>query len=187
MALLEYVSPDAEDERVCELLASDAETYGRPSLFARMLAHNPDVLEARQRYVARLVDDGTLDPALAELVYVAVAATNDCEYCVASHTEQLVEHVGLPRETVDAVVRGEDAAFDDREQAVLRFARATASDPKRVSESDVDALREQGFDEADVVELVAVVSAAVAANVVADALNVHPQDHDALAEYARRD
>lgn len=185
MALLEYVSPDVDDERLQELFAADAETYGRPSLFARMLAHESDVLEARQRYVSRLVETGSLDTTLTELVYVAVAGANDCEYCVASHTERLVEHVGLQRETIDAVLTGEHDAFDDRERAVVEFARAVASDPKRVSGSDVESLGAVGFDDGDVVELVVVASAAVAANVVADALSILPQDSEGLDGYVR--
>ncbi len=29
---------------------------------------------------------GALDPLVKELVYVAVSVTNDCHYCIASHT-----------------------------------------------------------------------------------------------------
>lgn len=50
--------------------------------------------------------------------------------------------------------------------------------------SDQIKLRAVGFDGADIVELVAVVAAAVAANVIADVLNVSPHDHGALDEYA---
>ena len=185
--LLEYVPLDVEDERVQKLFAADADTYGRPSLFARALANNPDVLEARQEYVAALVADGALDAHTTELAYAAVAAVNDCEYCVASHTEQLVEHVGLDRKTVDSLLGGDldELAEDDR--AVVSVARAIADDPKRVSEDDFDRLRAVGFDDAAIVELIAIASAAVAANVIADTLNVLPQDADELAEYARKD
>lgn len=185
--LLEYVPPDIDHEHVQELLAADADTYGRPSLFARALANNPDVLEARQEYAATLVEEGTLDTRTAELAYAAVAAVNDCEYCVASHTERLVEHVGLDREIVDALLGGDLDELDRDERAVVSVARAIADDPKRVSEDDLDRLRAVGFGDAAIVELVAIASAAVAANVIADTLNVLPQDADELAEYARED
>jgi AhpD family alkylhydroperoxidase len=29
---------------------------------------------------------GTLDPLVKELIYVAVSVTNNCEYCIHSHT-----------------------------------------------------------------------------------------------------
>ena len=181
--LLEYVPPDVEDERVQKLFAADADTYGRPSLFARALANNPDVLEARQAYVKALVEEGSLDARTAELAYTAVAAVNDCEYCVASHTEQLVEHVGLDRETVNSLLGGDLDDPDEDDRAVVSVARAIADDPKRASEDDLDRLRAVGFDDATIVELIAIASAAVAANVIADTLNVLPQDADQLDEY----
>lgn len=135
-------------------------------------------------YVSRLLESGSLDAVEAELAYVTVAVANECDYCVASHTERLVEHVGLPRDVIDAIVADETESFDDCARATVEFARASASDPKRVAERDLDALRAVGFDDADIVELVAVVAAAVAANVIADVLNVSSHDHGALDEYA---
>jgi uncharacterized peroxidase-related enzyme len=185
MALLEYVSPESADERTRELLERDAETYGRPSLFARMLAHSPDTLAARQSYAEALRDSSSLDSTLAELAYVAVSAVNDCDYCVASHTEQLVEHVGLPEETVSEIVAGEPE-LDERETAVVEFARAVASDPKRVGDSELETLRAVGFDESEIVELVVTISAAVAANTITDTLNVLPADGE-VGAYAPGD
>lgn len=200
MALLEYVGVEPDDERLRELFERDAETFGRPSLFARMLAHSPETLSARQEYATALREAGSLEPKLVELAYVTVSATNDCDYCVASHTEQLVEHVGLPEATVEAVVSGRVAAsasddsdgptsetpteFTERETAVVNFARAVAADPKRVGRDDIDALRAVGFDDDDgIVELVVSISAAVAANTITDALNVLPADGE-VAAYA---
>jgi uncharacterized peroxidase-related enzyme len=178
--LLEYVPPDPDDERLAELFAADADTYGRPSLFARTLAHNPDVLAARQAYVDALTDAVDIDRRTVELAYTAVAAANDCEYCVASHSEQLVEHVGLDEDTVAALAAGEERGLDDRlderERAVVRVARQVGSDPKRLSTDHVETLRSVGFDDETVVGLVTVASAGVAATTVADALDIHPAD-----------
>lgn len=73
--LLDYVPVDVDDEQVQQLFEADADTYGQPSLFARALATNPDVLEARHEYVTALTETGTLDERLIELAYAAVAAT----------------------------------------------------------------------------------------------------------------
>jgi len=177
--LLDYVPIDTDDEEVQRLFEADAETYGHPSLFARALANNPDVLAARQAYVSTLTDAGALDERLTELVYATVATANDCEYCVASHTDRLVEHVGLDRRTVRTLADDKtplDDVLDDRERTAVRVARSIATDPKRVSGDDIDDLRAVGFDEATVVELVAVAAAGVSATVVADTLNILPAD-----------
>jgi alkylhydroperoxidase family enzyme len=59
---------------------------------------------------------------------------------------------------------------------VIEFARRVATDPKRVDDARIEALREAGFDNPAIVRLLTVAAAAVAANAIADALNVHPQD-----------
>lgn len=186
--LLEYVPPEPDDPFLAELFEADADTYGRPSLFARALAHNPDVLAARQAYVEELGNAVAADRRLIELAYTAVAAANDCEYCVASHAEQLVEHVGLDRATVEALTAGTDATLadhlDERERTVVRVARQIGADPKRLSPDDIEQLRSAGFDDETIVGLVTVASAGVAATTIADALNIHPQDEGGPGEFA---
>lgn len=103
MALVPYVSEDPNDDRLGELLAADADRYGRPSLFARVLAHDPALLAARQTYVDAVLDDDVLDERLAELVDAAVAAERGCPYCVASHAERLLDHVGAVCDDLDLV------------------------------------------------------------------------------------
>ncbi|MFB6219773.1 MAG: carboxymuconolactone decarboxylase family protein [Halobacteriaceae archaeon] len=175
MALLDYVDPEAADERTRELLAADAEYYDRPSLFARALAHDPAVLAARTEYHRRLVAEGDLDSRVLELVYLAVAATERSPYCVASHAERLVGE-GFPSEGVEAVVRGDLSDLSERERAAVEFARRVAHDPAGVDDTHLAALHDVGFDDAAVVRLLAVAAAAVAAAAIADALGIRPAD-----------
>lgn len=178
MALIDYVDPASADGRVRELLEADADYYGRPSLFARAMATNPDVLAARSEYHRRLVTDGDLETRLCELVYLAVSVANDCSYCVASHREQLVERVGVPREQADALARGELSGLTGRERTAVAFAEQVATDPEGVDEAHLEALRDAGFDDPAVVRLLTVATAAIAANAFADALGIRPTDRE---------
>lgn len=176
MALLDYVVPAEADAATRELLEKDAEYYGRPSLFARAVANNPDVFDARRTYHRRLVSGGDLGERVAELVYLAVSVTNDCPYCIASHREVLVEHVGVPSEDAEALARGDLSGFTAPERAAVEFATVVAKDPKAIDDAHRRALREVGFDDAAVVRLLAVATAAISANAVADALGIDPAD-----------
>jgi uncharacterized peroxidase-related enzyme len=185
--LLDYVRTDVEDDQIQRLFDADAETYGQPSLFARTVANNPDVLAARHEYVSTLTETGALDERLTELAYAAVATAVECEYCVESHTDRLVEHVGLEQSTVDALAGAEDdeldGVLDERARAVVSVARSIATDPKRVSSDEIELLRDVGFDDETIVEFVVVASAAVAATVIADTLNILPQDGELLDDF----
>lgn len=54
--------------------------------FWRVLAHDPVLMKRIWETLKATMAPGTLDPLTKELLYVAVSATNGCEYCVRSHT-----------------------------------------------------------------------------------------------------
>jgi AhpD family alkylhydroperoxidase len=54
--------------------------------FWKVLAHDPALLRRTWEQVQAVMAPGVLDPLLKEMVYVAVSATNGCEYCTYSHT-----------------------------------------------------------------------------------------------------
>jgi AhpD family alkylhydroperoxidase len=54
--------------------------------FWKALANDPAQLARVWAQVKQVMGPGVLDPLLKEMVYVAVSATNGCEYCTFSHT-----------------------------------------------------------------------------------------------------
>ena len=54
--------------------------------FWKSLAHNPENLERTWNNLKQIMKKGALDPATKELIYVAVSITNNCDYCIRSHT-----------------------------------------------------------------------------------------------------
>ena len=54
--------------------------------FWKALAHDPVTLRRTWQSVKEIMRPGTLDALAKELIYVAVSASNQCGYCIASHT-----------------------------------------------------------------------------------------------------
>ena len=54
--------------------------------FWKALAHDPALLRRTWESVKAVMAPGALDPLVKEMLYVAVSATNGCEYCTYSHT-----------------------------------------------------------------------------------------------------
>jgi len=80
--------------------------------FWKALANDPAMLKRTWDNVKQVMAPGALDPLVKEMVYVAVSATNGCEYCTYSHTAaarkkgmsdamflELMAVVGLANET----------------------------------------------------------------------------------------
>jgi AhpD family alkylhydroperoxidase len=54
--------------------------------FWKALAHDPAGLRRTWESVKQIMQPGALDPLTKEMLYLAVSATNQCGYCIASHT-----------------------------------------------------------------------------------------------------
>jgi AhpD family alkylhydroperoxidase len=54
--------------------------------FWRALAADPALLKATWERLQQVMAPGALDPLVKEMIYMAVSVTNNCSYCVHSHT-----------------------------------------------------------------------------------------------------
>lgn len=119
---------------------------------------------------------GTLPAALTEQVAVAIADRNGCDYCLAAHTA-LGRKAGV---SADALVDAQSGRSDDaRTQAALRFALAVVDRRGAIEANEVQALRNAGFDDEAIVELLAHVALNLFTNYVNVAFDV-PVDFPAV-------
>jgi AhpD family alkylhydroperoxidase len=54
--------------------------------FWKVLAHDPATLRRTWESIKEIMTPGALDALTKEMIYLAVSATNGCDYCTASHT-----------------------------------------------------------------------------------------------------
>ena len=54
--------------------------------FWKALASQPELLRRTWQGVKSVMSDGALDSLTKEMIYIAVSATNSCDYCTNSHT-----------------------------------------------------------------------------------------------------
>jgi len=54
--------------------------------FWKAIAHDPVLLKRTWESIKQIMAPGALDPMFKEMIYVAVSVTNQCGYCIASHT-----------------------------------------------------------------------------------------------------
>jgi AhpD family alkylhydroperoxidase len=54
--------------------------------FWKALANHPPTLKRTWESIKEVMAPGALEPLVKEMIYVAVNATNGCEYCIRSHT-----------------------------------------------------------------------------------------------------
>src|SRR5581483_1974329 len=94
--------------------------------FWKALANDPATLRRTWESIKQIMAPGALDPLLKEMIYVAVSATNQCPYCIASHTvaarkagmsdamfSELMAVVGMANET-NRLASGYQVEIDER-------------------------------------------------------------------------
>lgn len=145
-----------------------------PQMF-RATANSPAALKAMWGFFGAL-GSGALSPKLGEQIAVALADRNGCHYCLAAHTA-LGRKAGASADEMAAAQMGE--ASDPRSAAALRFALQLVDARGQVSAGQVRALRDAGFDDAQVVEVIAHVALNLFTNYLNLALDV-PVDFPAV-------
>jgi AhpD family alkylhydroperoxidase len=94
--------------------------------FWKAIAHDPDTLKRTWEDIKQIMAPGALDPLTKEMIYVAVSVTNQCSYCIASHTvsaqkkgmtdamlKELISVVGMANET-NKMVTGYQVEIDEQ-------------------------------------------------------------------------
>jgi len=83
--LIEYAQASPEVRAVYDDIMATRKTDFINN-FWKALAGHPPTLRRTWASVKEVMAPGALDPLTKEMVYLAVSASNGCEYCVASHT-----------------------------------------------------------------------------------------------------
>ena len=160
MARVKIVKPDAVTDPVIEEIFSwvtDMEGAVPNHFYVEM--NFPEYLKAKLGSTKVLWQFGELTLPEIQHVGILVSKANGCPYCTAAFCTIL--NYGL--ETEEDYVRelasqGMDAVEDSRLKAILAVALKSNSDPKSLSDEDIEGLRECGLSDKGIVQLIHLVS-----------------------------
>ena len=158
------------------LLAQVQGAFGATPNMFRAVANSPAALQLMWAGFGAL-GGGSLPAKLGEQVAVAIADRNRCEYCLAAHTA-LGRKAGASASEMAEAQAGRSA--DPQTAAALAFALKVVEHRAAVTAADVQELRNAGFSDEAVVELLAHVALNLFTNYVNVALAV-PVDFPKVA------
>ena len=93
LGLVEYADASPEVRAIYDDIMATRKTDWINN-FWKALAHDPATLKRTWNDIKQIMAPGALDPLTKELIYVAVSVTNQCGYCIASHTAS-ARHKGM--------------------------------------------------------------------------------------------
>ena len=168
MTRIALVSPaDTTGERQ-QLLAQIQGAFGATPNMFKAVANSTAALKSMWGSFGAL-GGGVIGAKLGEQIAVAIADRNECDYCLAAHTA-LGRKAGASAEEMTAAQAGQSA--DPKTAAALRFATAIVNNRAQIGDEDVADLRQAGFDDEAIVEIVAHVALNLFTNYVNVALRV---------------
>jgi uncharacterized peroxidase-related enzyme len=121
-----------------------------PNVF-RVIANSPAALEGYLALNGALAG-GQIDARTRERIALAIAEVNGCDYCLSAHTYLAKNLANLDDAEIAANRRGgsQEAMAD----AAVRFAIEVARERGHVTSADLQAVKEAGYTDGQVVELV---------------------------------
>ncbi len=162
-------TPDAQ-----RLFDDDLDGVGYVTNVSRLWAYLPATLQGLSDLMGQATAAGSLSLRQRCVLVTAAASTLGDSYCSLAWGKKLAALAGP--DVAAAVLRGEDDGLDPAERALAEWARRVTTDPNAIAADDVQALRERGFDDAQIFAITTYVALRLAFSSINDALGASP-DH----------
>jgi uncharacterized peroxidase-related enzyme len=160
MSRINQIATENATDRARTLLDAVKHKLGLVPNMTRAMANSPAVLDGYLQFSGAL-SKGSLSPRVREQLSLAVAQANGCDYCLAAHST-IGKMVGLTAEQIRDSRLG--TAVDPKADALVRFALEVVETRGKVSDRALAEVRDAGFDDGVIAEVVAHVALDVFTN-----------------------
>jgi len=151
MPRIPTITADSASTEQKQILVGVKQAMGMVPNLVSTLAQSPAAAHAYLAFSGALAK-GALPAKLREQISLVVGEANSCDYCLAAHT-LLGGKAGLNQEETLAARAAEST--DPKIEAALAFAQKLLTDRGLVSDTDLASLRQHGFTDGDIAEIVA--------------------------------
>lgn len=138
-------------EKTTQILNSVKQAIGMVPNIYKLMGHSPNVLEGFLGFTGALAK-GALSAVDREQIALVVAGFNRCQYCASAHT-LLAQNAGVAAEETKKNLKGQSDL--PRTLSLIQFALKVLETKGFVSEVDFTAIKDAGFSDEDVVEIIA--------------------------------
>jgi uncharacterized peroxidase-related enzyme len=168
MSRINVVTDENASEEQTELFGAIKSQLGMVPNFLKVFANSPAALRAFLG-LHTISDDGSLDPQTKERIALALAEKNACQYCVSAHTA-IGRKVGLNGAEIEASRSG--TSQEAKAAVAIKFARSLSEHHGAVTTAELLEVRNAGYSESDIVEIITHVGMNVLTNILAKASRV---------------
>lgn len=109
---------------------------------------------------------GTLGGKLVKMIILATSELNGCEYCAAAHTKMALDAGILTEE--ECLNARRLVGSEEKPKAMLEFVKKVYETKGKVKDEDIQALKDKGFNDAQIVEILGTMALASFANYISN-------------------
>ena len=168
MSRINVVEKDAANPEQTELFEAIQSQLGMVPNFLKVFANSPTALSAFLG-LHGIAGAGSLDPQTRERIALTLAQKNSCQYCVSAHTA-IGKKAGLSGAEIEANRSG--TSQDAKAALAVKFAQALVEHKGEVTSEEIHELRDAGYSESDIVEIITHTGMNFLTNILAKASRV---------------
>lgn len=153
MPIIKTVPVEEATGELAELYEIITSMRGKVGSNAKLFSVSPQLLRQQMEFIKFYMNHPTLSMPLLASIRVLVSSGEDCEFCIDYNTAMLINMAGWTFEQVQAMCKNIDEAnLPAREIAMLHVALKAIRNPHGVNADDLDALREMGWNDKDILD-----------------------------------
>lgn len=168
MSRINVVTTEKANSEQKELYTAIQGQLGMVPNFLKVFANSPSALKAFLG-LHSIASEGSLDGPTKERIALTLAEQNACQYCVSAHTA-IGKKAGLTGAEIDANRLG--SSQDAKAAIAVKFAKALAEHKGEVTTAELLEVRNAGYSESDIVEIITHVGMNILTNILAKASRV---------------
>ncbi len=176
MFRIDSIQEEKAEGRVKKIYAELNDSMGIvPNVF-KVLSLWPEGLELyMEMFKSMMLADTGLTRSIKEMIASTVSKINQCNYCLGHH-KNFMNQFGVSSTVAEQIVNDPQSAnISEAEKRLLSYVEKVTRHAYKVTDADVEGLKEIGWSQEEILEATLVTSLFNSINRFADALGVHPE------------
>ena len=172
-----FVNTIPEEEASGELqrlYEENLESHGFIPNYVRAFSHRPEVMFAWGNLLGTIKSN--MDTRRYELVTLAAARALRSSYCMLAHSSVLLDQFYTSEQLIEIATDYHTADLAPADVAMMAFAEKVVRAATAITQADVDDLKQHGFSDAEIFDIIAAAAARCFLSKTADALGAEPDE-----------
>ena len=171
---IDTISPESAEGTVAEIYEEARSAKGYVPNYSRVFALRPEVFDAWEALASAI--SKSMGKRRYELATLAAARSLKSSYCSLAHGKVLRDQVLGRDQLVAVMVDPTDSGIPPEEQKIMEFAERVATDASAITSEEVQALRDSGLSDPEILDVALAAAARSFFSKVLDAMGADPDN-----------